>query len=101
MTIHSFNILISDIQEMEQQATTIYDQLENHFPDDVIYEDRLNHSPGFRMNDAQFMGIPYSIIVGKSLKSQGQIELQIRKTGEKIYLAPSELIKYLTSKGNK
>ncbi len=82
---------VEDHQEMDKLACEVYDQLDSQvFPDDVVLEDR-NQTPGYKMNDAQFMGFPYAIVLGKSMKQKGQVELQIRKTGQKLFLTPTQL----------
>lgn len=47
----------------------------------VIYDDRKNVSPGVKFNDAELLGMPLILIVGKKL-SENKVELRIRKTGE-------------------
>ena len=48
----------------------------------VMLDDRRDASPGVKFKDAELIGIPYILIVGKGL-SEGKIELKIRKSGEK------------------
>lgn len=58
---------------------------------EILYDDRNDVSAGFKFNDADLLGMPIQIIVGeKNLKSRN-IELKIRKTGEKILVPISEL----------
>ncbi|MEY2827814.1 MAG: hypothetical protein RLZZ183_933 [Actinomycetota bacterium] len=47
----------------------------------VIYDDRKNVSPGVKFNDAELLGMPLILIIGKKL-SENKVELRIRKTGE-------------------
>ena len=48
----------------------------------VLLDDRREASAGVKFKDAELIGIPYIVIVGKSL-AEGKIEFRIRKTGLK------------------
>ncbi|MDW8237837.1 MAG: proline--tRNA ligase [Aquificaceae bacterium] len=60
---------------------------------DVILDDR-DQSPGSKLADSDLCGFPIKLIVGKRLK-EGLVELQVRKTGEKITASPKEAINLL------
>ena len=66
--------------EIREVAEKIYEELkEAGF--DILIDDR-NARPGFKFKDADLIGIPYQIIVGKGVKN-GLVELKDRKTGER------------------
>ena len=48
----------------------------------VMLDDRRDASPGVKFKDAELIGIPYIVIVGKAL-ADGKIEFRYRKSGEK------------------
>jgi prolyl-tRNA synthetase len=48
----------------------------------VIYDDRLKVSPGVKFGDAELLGVPKIVIVGKGLE-QGEVDLWDRRTGER------------------
>ena len=48
----------------------------------VLFDDRRDASPGVKFMDAELIGIPYIVVVGKSLQD-GEIEFRERKSGEK------------------
>jgi len=48
---------------------------------DVLYDDR-DERPGSKFNDADLLGIPYRLTVGKTFEKEGKVELRSRKTGE-------------------
>ena len=48
----------------------------------VIFDDRRGTSPGVKFKDAELIGIPVIVVVGKALE-QGNIEIRIRKSGDK------------------
>jgi prolyl-tRNA synthetase len=48
----------------------------------VLLDDRKDASPGVKFKDAELIGIPYIVIVGKSLQ-EGKIEFRVRSLGSK------------------
>lgn len=76
-------------QNMVQVAEKLYLEAEEK-EIDVIYDDR-EESAGFKFADADLVGIPYRIVVGKKIK-EGRVELQKRATGERWDVAIEEAI---------
>lgn len=52
----------------------------------VMLDDRRGTSPGVKFKDAELIGIPIIVVVGKALE-QGNVEVRIRRTGEKSEVA--------------
>jgi prolyl-tRNA synthetase len=48
----------------------------------VMLDDRRGTSPGVKFKDAELIGNPVIVVVGKSLE-QGNIEVRVRRTGDK------------------
>jgi prolyl-tRNA synthetase len=48
----------------------------------VMLDDRRGTSPGVKFKDAELIGNPVIVVVGKSLE-QGNVEVRVRKTGDK------------------
>ncbi|ADU95978.1 prolyl-tRNA synthetase [Thermovibrio ammonificans HB-1] len=70
-------------EEIVEAAERVYSELmEAGF--DVLLDDR-NARPGFKFKDADLIGIPYQVIVGKKA-SEGVVELKIRRSGERLEL---------------
>ena len=66
----------------------------------VMFDDRRDVSPGVKFKDAELIGIPYIVVIGKGL-AEGKIELKLRKSGEKqdipLLSAVSELQKLVVN----
>jgi prolyl-tRNA synthetase len=66
----------------------------------VMLDDRRGTSPGVKFKDAELIGIPMIVVVGKALE-QGNVEVRVRKSGEKsevaIASAVDEIAKTLAS----
>ncbi len=49
----------------------------------VMLDDRRDASPGVKFKDAELIGIPIIVVVGKAL-AEGNVEVRIRRTGERL-----------------
>ncbi|WP_457642824.1 proline--tRNA ligase [Persephonella sp.] len=78
-TLHILALNVKDSQ-IKEVAERIYSRAKE-IGIEVLYDDR-NISPGAKFKDADLIGIPYRIVVGKKVK-EGKVELQSRATGEK------------------
>ncbi len=57
---------------------------------DVLYDDRPKVSPGVKFGDAELIGVPLIVIVGKSV-ADGNVELWDRRTGERTAVPLAEI----------
>ena len=57
----------------------------------VIYDDRPRVSPGVKFKDAELLGMPTSVVVGRGLAS-GVVEVRDRASGDVREVAPSEVV---------
>jgi prolyl-tRNA synthetase len=66
----------------------------------IMFDDRREASAGVKFKDAELIGIPYIVIVGKAL-SEGKVEFRVRKSGEKseieLLKAVSEIVSRVTN----
>ncbi|MGV2983415.1 proline--tRNA ligase [Microbacterium sp. AGC85] len=63
---------------------------------DVLYDDRPKVSPGVKFGDAELVGIPRVLVIGRGA-ADGQVELWDRRTGERDALSLDDAIARLTS----
>jgi len=52
----------------------------------VMFDDRRGTSPGVKFKDAELIGIPVIVVVGKALE-EGNVEIRVRKSGDKSEVA--------------
>lgn len=78
-------------REVVETADRLYDELPKHGLD-VLYDDRLDISPGFKFKDADLLGMPLQVIVGEKNLSQGMIEVKVRKTGERVLVQKNDIV---------
>ncbi len=82
--IAPFQISIVYLKEnFSEPAENLYQNLSKKW--DVILDDR-DERPGVKFKDIDLIGIPLQIIFGKSYEKNKEVEIKIRKTGERKYL---------------
>lgn len=70
-----------DDEELMREAEAIYDALISAGID-AILDDR-DRSPGIKFKDADLIGFPYQVVVGRKALDQGKVELKERAGGIK------------------
>ena len=63
---------------------------------EVLYDDRSEVRAGFKFKDADLIGIPIQIIVGRKIKNN-KVEVKIRKTQEKIEVDLKDIFEYINN----
>ena len=74
-----FNFAVQLTEQLEAMGLT------------VLLDDRKDASPGVKFKDAELIGIPYIVIVGKSLQ-EGKIEFRVRSLGSKVEFATDSAV---------
>lgn len=59
---------------------------------EVLYDDRADIRAGFKFADADLIGIPLQIIVGKKNLDEGNIEVKIRHNGERHIIKKEDIV---------
>ncbi|MCX6458655.1 MAG: proline--tRNA ligase [Actinobacteria bacterium] len=62
----------------------------------VMFDDRKSVSPGVKFNDAELLGMPWIVVVGKKL-AEGLVEVKNRKTGERQDVEATKIVSHLKS----
>ena len=92
---HAIVIPVSTRDELQMKvANDIYETLKKHGVE-VVIDDR-DERAGVKFKDADLIGFPYQIIVGKSI-AEGNVEFKIRETDEKTAMKPEEAAEIVIS----
>lgn len=75
-------------------AASLAEQLEAT-GSDVLYDDRPKVSPGVKFADAELVGVPQIVIVGRGAAA-GEVELWDRRTGEREVVPAADVVARLT-----
>ncbi len=70
-----------DDAQVREKAEALYNEMQAAGIE-VIYDDR-EASPGFKFSDCDLMGIPLRVVVSPRSLAAGEVELQIRESGER------------------
>jgi prolyl-tRNA synthetase len=62
----------------------------------VIYDDRVKVSPGVKFKDAELIGVPTIVIVGRGLEA-GTIEIKDRATGDRTEVPVGDIVQAVVS----
>jgi prolyl-tRNA synthetase len=94
MSIAPFHVVICALDMREQAVTSLSQKLHDELETagvDVLLDDR-DARPGFKFNDADLVGFPIRVVVGKKGLAEGVVEVQIRKTGELLKISPDKVV---------
>ncbi len=94
LPIAPFQVILLNLSnkddEITQAAEKLYDEMKNKGIE-VLLDDR-DERPGFKFKDADLIGIPYRVTVGKTLTKEGKIEIRQRANGETTHLPLDETV---------
>lgn len=79
--------------EQLELGNQLYETLQQQY--DVLYDDRKDRA-GIKFNDADLIGLPIRIVVGKNA-SDGIVEVKVRQTGESEDVHINDLIDYIAT----
>ena len=79
--------------ELFEAAQTLGDQLTAAGIDTLI-DDRKKVSAGVKFKDAELLGIPWLVVIGRGLK-EGTVEVRCRATGERREIAVADAFQYV------
>jgi prolyl-tRNA synthetase len=83
-------VLNSDKDEVVEAAEGLYQQLVDAGID-VLFDDRPER-PGVKFNDMDLIGFPVRVVVGKRGLDSGEVELSLRRDGERRSTPIGELV---------
>lgn len=93
MPLAPVQVILLNLGLKDQQITDVAESLYKEMQEkgvEVLIDDR-DERPGFKFKDADLLGIPLRITVGKSLTKNGVVELRHRKDGITEELAPENV----------
>jgi prolyl-tRNA synthetase len=84
MPLAPYHVIITPVNVNEKDVMYAAENLYNSMLDEgieVIFDDR-DERAGVKFKDAELIGIPLRVTIGRKNLSQGNVELKVRKTGE-------------------
>lgn len=83
--IAPFQVMIIPNKDEAETGVQLYNTLSAipGLSGEIMIDDRAKkHGIGYRTKESEFIGIPYSVAIGKKWQPEGLIEVKTRKTGE-------------------
>ena len=92
-----FQVIVLNLSPKDDRfsaaAETLYTELRGRGLD-VLLDDR-DERPGSKFNDADLIGIPYRVTVGKTFEKEGRVELRDRRSGATELLDPVAAVDHI------
>ena len=79
-------------EEVKNISEEFYKQLCIEKKIETLYDDREGVRPGVKFNDADLIGIPVQLIIGEKNLKEGNIEIKIRSTGERLIVKKEDAL---------
>ncbi|MDP2923035.1 MAG: proline--tRNA ligase [Candidatus Omnitrophota bacterium] len=95
MSPFDISLIILD-EKLNSDAFSLADTLKEQGLEVLV--DERPQVAGVKFNDAYLIGNPYIIVLGKNYSNSKKIDLEIRKTKEKLSLGKDELLNFLKEK---
>lgn len=94
MSIAPYEVSVVPVNDKDEwlmaKAEEIYEELKQQ-KIDVVLDDRKER-PGVKFNDADLLGFPLRIVMGKKCQESGMVEVKIRATGEVLEVALADVV---------
>ena len=97
VAIAPYQVIVTPVSTNDETQMGVAEDIYKRLSDaglEVVIDDR-NERPGVKFKDADLIGFPYRITVGKTI-ADGKVELVTRETGEKVEMTPDEAIEKVT-----
>ncbi len=99
VSIAPFEVVVTPVKVadagLKEASEKLYAELQTKGLD-VLYDDR-DLSPGVKFKDADLIGVPWRITVGKKL-AEGKVEITERRTGERNEIAVAEAAAWIAER---
>ena len=95
-----YTVIILNLGLKDEKITATAEQLYNELQIqgiDVILDDR-DERPGSKFKDADLLGIPFRVTIGKGLSKSGLVEMRTRRNGAVEEMTPEKVIPALLSR---
>ena len=91
VAIAPYHVIVVPVAVNDETQMNVAEKIYKELLDagiEAVIDDR-NERPGVKFKDADLIGFPYRITVGKTI-ADGKVELVTRETGEKVEMSPEE-----------
>jgi prolyl-tRNA synthetase len=101
ISIAPFEVLVIALDPRDEHVTKVAEDLHDRLAAagiDVLFDDR-DERAGFKFKDADLIGIPLRVVVGKKSLAAGGVEVTYRRTpDQKELMSPAEALEHVTKR---
>jgi prolyl-tRNA synthetase len=100
VAIAPFEVALVSLQVSDPQVTEVAERLYAELEKagiEVLLDDR-EERPGVKFKDADLIGLPYRIAVGKKGVAEGMVELKARRSSEMVKVKIEDVVALVTAK---
>jgi len=93
--IAPFKVLLISLNQKNENVKNISEEFYKELKEnsiEILFDDREEVRPGVKFNDADLIGIPLQLIIGEKNLKDGNIEIKIRKTGERLIIKKEDVL---------
>jgi len=97
MSIAPFEALVTALDPRDDDVMKTAAEIHDLLADagvDVLFDDRPER-PGFKFKDADLIGVPVRVVVGKKSLAEGAVEVSLRRDGVKQKFAPKDAAEFV------
>lgn len=96
ITIAPYEVLIIPLNSSEESVVNCAESLYNSLKDSygVLRDDR-ELSPGIKFKDADLIGIPVRIVIGRKFIETGEVEVSLRRNSEKHFIKLETAVEFI------
>ncbi len=102
VSIAPFEVLVIALDPRDNEARSVAQEIHDKLVAndiDVLLDDR-DERAGFKFKDADLIGIPLRVVVGKKSLQAGGVEVTVRGTEDKEILPPEAAVQHVTQRVN-
>ena len=93
--IAPFKVNLISLMSKDENVKNVADEFYKEFKSkniEILFDDRADVRPGVKFNDADLIGIPVQLIIGEKNLKEGNLEIKIRSTGERLVVKKEEAL---------
>lgn len=93
--IAPFQVILISLNQNNEEIKKVSEEFYKEFQNvntDILFDDRSDVRPGVKFNDADLIGIPVQLIIGEKNLKEGNVEIKLRSTGERLIVKKEDAL---------
>ena len=93
--IAPFQVILISLNQNNEEIKKVSEDFYKEFQKvntDILFDDRADVRPGVKFNDADLIGIPVQLIIGEKNQKEGNVEIKLRSSGERLIVKKEDAL---------